>query len=163
MVKNWTSWEFFKNCLYNCLLNNTLPLSKNGNCTQNSLKICLKLINSLLNDRLDTNDMALQFIPCERSKQGRYKFQSDCVWVCMGLQWCLKVHLYVTYLLLDQACTTYGPRAKCGPRKHLIWPSHSRFLFFHLVYLTETPFERVKHIIFGPYTLEKEIFGPPRE
>ena len=26
-------------------------------------------------------------------------------------------------VLLDQACTTYGPRAKCGPQKLLIWPA----------------------------------------
>ena len=24
---------------------------------------------------------------------------------------------------LKQACTTYGPRAKCGPQKLLIWPA----------------------------------------
>jgi len=26
---------------------------------------------------------------------------------------------------LEQACTTYGPRAKCGPQKLLIWPAEA--------------------------------------
>jgi len=28
-----------------------------------------------------------------------------------------------------QACTTYGPRAKCGPRKLLIWPAKPQIVF----------------------------------
>jgi len=45
---------------------------------------------------------------------------------------------------LDQACTTYGPRAKCGPRKLLIWPAKPQILRSLLVSLIKTPFERVK-------------------
>jgi len=28
---------------------------------------------------------------------------------------------------VEQACTTYGPRAKCGPQKLLIWPAKPQF------------------------------------
>jgi len=35
---------------------------------------------------------------------------------------------------LDQACTTYGPQAKCGPRKLLIWPVILQ-IFFILPFL----------------------------
>ena len=50
---------------------------------------------------------------------------------------------------LGQACTTYGPWTKCGPRKLFIWPAKNTFLFFHLVCLIETLYERVKNIIMG--------------
>jgi len=33
---------------------------------------------------------------------------------------------------VDQACTTYGPRAKCGPRKLSIWPSKPKFTYIWL-------------------------------
>jgi len=45
---------------------------------------------------------------------------------------------------LIQACTTYGPRAKCGPRKLLIWPPNLQILFNLLFTLIKTPFEWVK-------------------
>jgi hypothetical protein len=39
----------------------------------------------------------------------------------------LKWAKYFTFVIfvdpLDQACTTYGPRAKFGPRKLFIWPA----------------------------------------
>ncbi len=51
----------------------------------------------------------------------------------------------VCYLLyLDQACTTYGPRTKCGPQKLLIWPAQSQIIYILLVTLIKTPFECVK-------------------
>ena len=36
---------------------------------------------------------------------------------------------------LAQACTTYGQRAKCGPRKLLNWPSKPNILCFKEVFL----------------------------
>ena len=50
-----------------------------------TIRFCVN-INSILNVKREN------FIPCEQSKEGRYKFQSapgSCVWVCIGLQWCL--------------------------------------------------------------------------
>jgi len=43
----------------------------------------------------------------------------------------------------DQACTTYGPRTKCGPRKLLIWPGKPQILFILLVSSIKTLFECV--------------------
>ncbi len=51
---------------------------------------------------------------------------------------------------LVQACTTYGPRARCGPRKSLI-------VFVRLVSLMKTPFECVKNINFGLLFCPKKI------
>jgi len=51
---------------------------------------------------------------------------------------------YCFYFGLDQACTTYGPRAKCGPQKLLIWPAKPQILFILLLSHVKTPFECVK-------------------
>ncbi len=48
------------------------------------------------------------------------------------------------YDSLTQACTTYGPWAKCCPQKLLIWPAKPQILFILLFPLVKTPFERVK-------------------
>ena len=62
---------------------------------------------------------------------------------------------------LAQACTTYGPRAKCGPRRLFIRPHTSKNLFsFYLVCSLETPSERVKNIIFGSWIFAKRNFWP---
>ena len=53
--------------------------------------------------------------------------------------------------MLKQACTTYGPRVKRGPRKPEI-------LFLHLVWLIETPLKGVKTYHFGPLNLRKRKF-----
>ena len=45
---------------------------------------------------------------------------------------------------LEQACTTYGPRDKCGPQKLLIWPAKPQILFILLLSLAKTPYECVK-------------------
>ncbi len=45
---------------------------------------------------------------------------------------------------LGQACTTYGPWAKCGPRKLLIWPAKPQILFILLLFWVKSPFECVK-------------------
>jgi hypothetical protein len=59
---------------------------------------------------------------------------------------------------LSQACTTYGPRAKCGPRKLLIWPSKPQILFSLLVSLIKTPFEWIKTYQLWPLDMSKGIF-----
>ena len=63
---------------------------------------------------------------------------------------------------LKQACTTYGLRAKCGPRKLVIWPAKPIFLCFHLVCSRETPFERVKRYNFGPLNITQSKFWPAK-
>ena len=52
---------------------------------------------------------------------------------------------------IRQACTTYGPRAKCGPQKLLIWPAKSNILGFKLVFLINVPFEWVITYHLGPW------------
>jgi len=59
---------------------------------------------------------------------------------------------------LDQACTTYGPRAKCGPWKLLIWPATPQS---NLVYEIH-PLNVVKRINFGPRICPEIVFGTPR-
>ena len=60
---------------------------------------------------------------------------------------------------LDQACTTYSPRAKWGPQKLLIWPAKPKILGFKLLFLIMHPLDGLKHnilalgygeIFFGP-------------
>ncbi len=62
---------------------------------------------------------------------------------------------------LSQACTTYGPRAKCGPQKFLIWPVQPQILFILLVTLIKSLFECVKTINFGPWIYFLKKLGPP--
>ena len=64
---------------------------------------------------------------------------------------------------LDQACTTYGPRSKYGPRKPLIWPAKQKFLQIKLVNLAETPFEWINICLFWPLYISKKKFAPPRD
>jgi hypothetical protein len=59
---------------------------------------------------------------------------------------------------LIQACTTYGPRAKCGPRKLLIWPAILQILFILPLSLIKTPFECVKTYKIWPLDMSKKIF-----
>ena len=66
-----------------------------------------------------------------------------------------------SFVPLTQAFTTYGPRAKCGPRKLLILPAKSKILCFKLYFLINAPFEWVKTYHFGPWVWPKFFFGPP--
>ncbi len=58
---------------------------------------------------------------------------------------------------LVQACTPYGPRAKCGPQKHLIWPANPQILPLSLI---KTPFECVKTKQLWPLDEPKNYFWP---
>ncbi len=69
--------------------------------------------------------------------------------------------LLVSYNL-DQACTTYGPRAKCGPRKLLIWPAKPQIVFSLLVSLIKTPFEWVNSYQLWPLDMSKKKLVPMR-
>jgi len=62
---------------------------------------------------------------------------------------------------LHQACTTYGPRAKCGPGKLLIWPANPQILIILLLSLVKTPFECIKPYHLWPLYMSKNFFGPP--
>jgi hypothetical protein len=59
------------------------------------------------------------------------------------------------YHYLTQACTKYGPRAKCGPPKLLIWPAKPQILFILPFPLIKTPFEYQ----LWPWLCQKK-FGP---
>jgi hypothetical protein len=59
---------------------------------------------------------------------------------------------------LEQASTTYGPRAKCGPRKLLIWPAKPQIVLILSVYLTKTRFECVKTYQLWPLNMSKKNF-----
>ena len=63
-------------------------------------------------------------------------------------------------LPIGQACTTYGPRAKCGPHRLLIWPSKQKIFQIQLVDLVETPFEWKKYIDFAPRIFKNFVFWP---
>ena len=65
-------------------------------------------------------------------------------------------------IIIIQACTIYGPRAKCGPRRLLFWPAHPNVLFFDLACLTETPFKRAKTYHFWPLNIAKRNFWPAK-
>jgi len=73
--------------------------------------------------------------------------------------------LSITYLwwiwigLSNSLCTTYGPRAKCGPRKLLIWPAKPQIVFMLPVYLTKHALNVWKHINFGLWICQKKILA----
>ena len=62
---------------------------------------------------------------------------------------------------LNQACTTYGPRAICGPRRLFIWPAYPEPVGILLDFSIQTPLEWVKNIDFGPWGFIEIFFGPP--
>jgi hypothetical protein len=53
-------------------------------------------------------------------------------------------HLGSLDVILKQACTTYDPRAKCGPWMLLIWPVKHQIVFILHLPLIKTPFECVE-------------------
>jgi len=59
-------------------------------------------------------------------------------------------------IILSQACTTYGPRVKCGLWRLSIWPAKPRILFSLLVSLIKTPFEWVKTNQLWPLDMSKK-------
>jgi len=61
---------------------------------------------------------------------------------------------------LGQACTTYAPRAKCGPPWLLIWPTKPQILFSLLVSLIKTPFGCVKTYQLWPLDVSKSFIWP---
>jgi len=63
--------------------------------------------------------------------------------------------------LVQEACTTYGLRAKFGLLKLLIWPAKSQIFFILLVSLIKTPFECVKNITLWPLDKSKKMLDPP--
>ena len=67
-----------------------------------------------------------------------------------------------TVKALEQACTTYGPWANCGPRKILFRPAQPFFLFFYLACLIETLFESAKMYHFWPLNIAKRNFLPAK-
>ncbi len=66
----------------------------------------------------------------------------------------------VNYNDLHQTCTTYGPRAKCGLWKLLIWPAQPQILFILLVTLIKTPCECVKRYQLLHLDMSKKICWP---
>ncbi len=70
------------------------------------------------------------------------------------------IRVYGRYKIsLTQPCTTYGPRAKCGPRKLFIWPAKHIIL---TTYSLKKSIKSVKHVSFGPWTWQLKISsGPP--
>ncbi len=61
-------------------------------------------------------------------------------------------------LTAEQACTTYGPQAKCGPRKLLIWPERPQFLFILLVYVIKTLFACLTTSLLWPLDMSKFFY-----
>ncbi len=80
----------------------------------------------------------------------------------LKIPYCYITSIYFMSNTLEQASTTYGPRAKCGPRKLVICPSLPTILSIQLVCLLETPFIWVKHVNVGPWRFYKKI-GPPSD
>lgn len=63
---------------------------------------------------------------------------------------------------LEQACTTYGPRAKWGPWKHLSCPAKPK-MFFLDCFLHKSTIEWVKHFILALWYGQKIFSGPPKD
>jgi len=62
------------------------------------------------------------------------------------------------YHHITQACTKYGPRAKCGPPKLLIWPANPQILFILLLFFDKKyPLNVLKHINFDPEYVKKKL------
>ena len=62
--------------------------------------------------------------------------------------------------VLTQACTTYGPRAKCGPRKLLIWPAKLQILFVQLAFFLKPSFLCVTTCNIWPLNINKKNVWP---
>jgi len=60
---------------------------------------------------------------------------------------------------LEQACTTCGPRAKCGPQKLLVWPAKPQILFILFLFLLKTPCECVKTYQLWPLDKSKKLLA----
>ena len=56
---------------------------------------------------------------------------------------------------IDQACTTYGPRAECGSRKLLNWPAYPKILYFKDVFLINVPLKGLKSTLIWPFVWQK--------
>ena len=64
------------------------------------------------------------------------------------------------FVALKQACTTYGPRAKCGPRKLFIWPAKPKISSIQPVGLKNSLRMGTKRSILALGYAPKNIFGP---
>ena len=66
------------------------------------------------------------------SKFSGQKLDGNKMFVKLTIIWLHRwLQLYhCTTISTHQACTTYGPRAKCCPRKLLIWPAKPKMLCF---------------------------------
>ena len=60
---------------------------------------------------------------------------------------------------VDQACTTYCPRAKYGPRKFLNWPAQPKIFYIQIVCLRENPVKWMKICLFRPLEIPN-MFRP---
>ncbi len=80
--------------------------------------------------------------------------------------WFLLYYFYFQFLSIihsiDQACPTYGPRAKCGLQKLLFWPAKPQNLFILVLPLVKTPFECVKTYQLWPLDMSKKFWPTMR-
>jgi len=89
-------------------------------------------------------------------KRSNYKDNDECFVKYLKLDWDNNNLINC----LEQACTTYGPRAKCGPPRLLIWPTKPQILFSLLASLIKTPFECVKNDQLWPLDVSKKFIWP---
>jgi len=62
---------------------------------------------------------------------------------------------------IEQACTTYGPRSKWGPRKLLIWPAKPKFTSIWLDFWWKH-YKNLKTLNqSGQQMFQQHFFGPP--
>ena len=60
---------------------------------------------------------------------------------------------------VNQTCTTYGSRAKCGPLKLLFWPVKPKVLFIHLALLDRNTIWIIKNTPVWALEYGKKKFG----
>ena len=104
--------------------------------------------------------MSLSLRCCQRKLSSSLTIQNNLVKPVRFLSFQRK---YLNELMnhhhLEQACTTYGSRAKFGPRKLFIWPAKPKILSIKLVCWKQHPQYWSKHIDFGPLISKKKILA----
>jgi len=82
-------------------------------------------------------------------------------WVEKSALFEVQVGEQLRYFVLEQACTTYGPRAKYGPRKFSIWPAKPKFIYIWLDFWWKQYKNWKKLNQSGPVMFQQHFFGQP--
>jgi hypothetical protein len=75
--------------------------------------------------------------------------------------WDAKIFVTGQDKALKQACTTYGPRAKCGLRKLFIWPAKPTIFAYLACLFPKNIIRKCKNMLVLALEHDKKISGPP--